>query len=324
MFFGSGDETRLYVNGNLYHRISGEPYMNPNIAYPASDTHTIAVGSSTDFAFRADHSRYGDALDFLAPSNGGYRGITTADRMGEAGYEQGDYYLDFGGTSSAAPLAAGVGALMLSIDPDLTPEDLCVLLQETCTKTGDVVYDPNGRNEYYGYGRIDANAAISAVIKSLDTASRVGVHRLWSETHARHFYTIDESEKEEFLQDTDAAWQDEGVVYYALANVDEPSATPVHQLFSPNLNSYFYTTSGSERNRLTDGYPGVWDYQKIAFYVLPEGQHSIGASPVYRFWSDVLGCHFYTIDGAEKNKLINNYPDVWRYEGVVWYAYSER
>ena len=44
--------------------------------------------------------------------------------------------------------------------------------------------------------------------------------------------------------------------------------------------------------------------------------------PVYRFWSEQLGHHFYTIDEAEKNVLIENYSQVWEFEGIVWYAYA--
>ena len=148
----------------------------------------------------------------------------------------------------------------------------------------------------------------------------VGVYRLWSETYSRHFYTIDESEKEEFLQDVAGGWQDEGVVYRAFSDADEPNAAPVYQLFSENLNSHFYTISEGEKDRLINDYADVWTYEKIAFYVFPEGQQPADASPVYRFWSDVLGCHFYMIDKSERNKLINNHSDVWTYEGIAWYA----
>jgi hypothetical protein len=66
----------------------------------------------------------------------------------------------------------------------------------------------------------------------------------------------------------------------------------------------------------------VWTYEGIAFYAYPEGQQPGDVEPVYRFWSPVLGTHFYTISETEKNKLVDNYPDVWTYEGIVWYAYT--
>ena len=44
-------------------------------------------------------------------------------------------------------------------------------------------------------------------------------------------------------------------------------------------------------------------------------------APVYRFWSAKLGDHFYTIDEAEKARILRDYPDVWTFEGVAFYAY---
>ncbi len=45
-------------------------------------------------------------------------------------------------------------------------------------------------------------------------------------------------------------------------------------------------------------------------------------SPVYRFWSDALGAHFYTINVMERDKLINLYANVWTYEGPAFLAYA--
>ncbi len=43
-------------------------------------------------------------------------------------------------------------------------------------------------------------------------------------------------------------------------------------------------------------------------------------SEVYRFWSPVLGRHFYTIDATERDTLVREYPDIWTYEGPVFKA----
>ena len=61
----------------------------------------------------------------------------------------------------------------------------------------------------------------------------------------------------------------------------------------------------------------------MAFYAYPEGQQPAGTIPVYRFWSNTLGGHFYTIDEAEKDRLTKESPQVWSYEGVAWYAYTD-
>jgi hypothetical protein len=64
--------------------------------------------------------------------------------------------------------------------------------------------------------------------------------------------------------------------------------------------------------------------QNMAFCILTnEGASAsdTSLSPVYRFWSDTIKTHFYTISEGEKQKLINQYADVWVYEGIAFYAY---
>ncbi|KAI9319099.1 peptidase S8/S53 domain-containing protein [Dichotomocladium elegans] len=71
-----------------------------------------------------------------------------------------------GGTSAAAPLAAGIFALVLSVRPDLTWRDLQYLCVETAVPISleDSDWDtlPSGRlyNHKFGYGKLDAFAIV--------------------------------------------------------------------------------------------------------------------------------------------------------------------
>jgi hypothetical protein len=154
--------------------------------------------------------------------------------------------------------------------------------------------------------------------------SAVGVHRLWSPTYQRHFYTIDDAEKEAFLRDASGQWEYQDIAFYAFADDNEPNVTPAYRFYCAKLNTYLYTIRESEKNKLIDSYADTWTYQGVAFYVFPDGGQPSGASPVYRFWSGVLGCHFFTIDDDEKSRLISKHADTWIYEGIAWYAYSQR
>lgn len=141
---------------------SGNPSTSPGLQYPASHPAVIAVGASTDADLRADYSAYGAGLELVAPSSGGWSDVVTTDLNGADGYASGDYAFDFGGTSASCPLAAGVAALMLSVDPALTAADLRGLLRESCDKVGSVTYDGGGWNQFYGYGRLNAQRAVAA------------------------------------------------------------------------------------------------------------------------------------------------------------------
>ena len=42
---------------------------------------------------------------------------------------------------------------------------------------------------------------------------------------------------------------------------------------------------------------------------------------MYRFYSEDLKVHLFTVDENEKNHLIDTAGDVWRFEGIAYYAY---
>jgi hypothetical protein len=80
--------------------------------------------------------------DVSAPGNGT---TTTADGGG---------YASFSGTSGATPHVCGTVALVLSINPNLTPAEVSMILQTTAVEKGAPGKDPR-----YGAGRIDAYEA---------------------------------------------------------------------------------------------------------------------------------------------------------------------
>ncbi len=98
------------------------------------------------------------------------------------------------------------------------------------------------------------------------------------------------------------------------------NAAPVYHFVSTTNKRHFCTINEDEKYRLIDNSSTIWKYQGIAFFAYPEGHQPEGARPVYRFWSDSLEQHFYTMDDATKDMMIKTLPDSWKYEGVAWYA----
>jgi hypothetical protein len=74
----------------------------------------------------------------------------------------GDYTAYFSGTSASCPLAAGVVALVFSINPELTGPQARAIVEGTADKVGGVAYDGNGHEEHYGFGRVNAARAVRA------------------------------------------------------------------------------------------------------------------------------------------------------------------
>jgi subtilisin family serine protease len=135
---------------------------------PARHPYVICVMASNAQDKRASYSSYGDVASIAAPSNdSSMPGITTTDDTGAHGYSSDNYCratddTGFGGTSSATPLAAGIGALCLSVNSNLTYLNVKSLLQETADKidSSTHAYNSAGWNEYLGYGRINAERAV--------------------------------------------------------------------------------------------------------------------------------------------------------------------
>jgi subtilisin family serine protease len=131
--------------------------------------HVIAISSIDLHDVKVPNSGWGPCLAFLGPSSGStVHGIPSTDRTGSAGYntngidnfEDVDFHIGFWGTSAATPQVAGLFALLLSHEPNLTREEALSRMKRSAIKASPEVaqYDPKtGHSLRYGYGR--ANGA---------------------------------------------------------------------------------------------------------------------------------------------------------------------
>jgi hypothetical protein len=98
-------------------------------------------------------------------------------------------------------------------------------------------------------------------------------------------------------------------------------ACPVYRLYSRPMGTHFYTTDVwkvIDLSRAPDG----WVREGVVFYAYQQGRQPPDARPVHRFGSVDRDTQFFTIDEAEKDRLINDFSRVWNYEGIAFYAYS--
>lgn len=167
--FAAGNE-RYYAHNANWNRELNTPYV-------------ITVAALDADGIYASYSNKG--ANILISGFGGedgvaYPAIVTTDLMGELGLDreehfdvpgnrEGDFTNLMNGTSAAAPMIAGVAALLLDVNESLSYRDVRYILAVTARKNdpGDYTHDwvQNGAghwvNHSYGFGAVDVAGAVA-------------------------------------------------------------------------------------------------------------------------------------------------------------------
>jgi subtilisin family serine protease len=163
----------LFAAGN-----EGLDYVNFYAAHP--DVICVAACDSKDRY--ASYSNQGAEVSICAPSNGDWPLIAAraswdpgttvrgegAFKFWADGVERTGPYKHFGGTSGATPIVAGICALMLSANPNLTAKEVKEILQSTADKIGSASDYVNGHSRKFGYGRVNADKAVAEALRRMD------------------------------------------------------------------------------------------------------------------------------------------------------------
>jgi subtilisin family serine protease len=138
--------------------------LNPYARHPG----VIAVGACNCHGKHPSYSSWGEALWCVFPSNdpddpiGASMSYRTTAPVGSFLLGESFYSGAFGFTSAACAAVAGICALILGANPDLSWQDVKRVLRLSCEKI-DVertTYDANGHSPLYGYGRPDIARAV--------------------------------------------------------------------------------------------------------------------------------------------------------------------
>lgn len=124
------------------------------VTFPASYNRVLAVGATTNSGQRASFSSYGQRLDIVAPGSGEIIAPTWQPGNGVSAYSA-----DLYGTSFASPITASAAALIRSIRPSSSVDDIRALLMgstRSLSAMGGSFYTP-----YYGHGMLDVGRSIN-------------------------------------------------------------------------------------------------------------------------------------------------------------------
>jgi len=153
------------------------PIINGNAAHPD----VIAVAASTSLNKKAAYSNWGKEVSVCAPSDNFHpldyntyvpgRGIWTTDneKYGHGFTSRSQFTGVFGGTSSATPLVAGIAALVISANPELTALEVKDILRSTT----DQIVDNTAPPQWNGSGKVNAFKAVQEAVSRKDVLNTV-------------------------------------------------------------------------------------------------------------------------------------------------------
>ncbi|WAR46617.1 S8 family serine peptidase [Methylomonas rapida] len=136
----------LRSKGGVVVTAAGNSGVDP--AY-ADNPYMISVSATDSKDAKASWSNYGAYVDVAAP---GVSILTTS---------RGGAYGNWNGTSFSSPATAGVVALIMAANPNLTPDEVEKVLEASAVKVAGVDFHP-----YFGYGRVDAAAAVQLALNT--------------------------------------------------------------------------------------------------------------------------------------------------------------
>ena len=215
------------------------------------------------------------------------------------------------GTSFSAPMVSGALGVYLSLNFPMS-------LSSSKIYNDLISLSSYLRDQSISGKKLDLFALISqtkAINLNYNT-NYLPISRFWSDTYNGHLYSTGEETKSLIRDYPSNEWRYEGIVYHALRTNIE-GALPVYRFWSDTYRSHFYTQNEDEKNYVTRNYPiRIWRYEGIAFYAYTPNRS--GKLNIYRFWSDTYRKHFYAAGESERDYVINNLGNVWRYEQPAW------
>lgn len=138
---------------------AGNEKTNANSSSPANCSGVIAVAATGRAGGKASYSNFGSNVSVAAPGGDAGAGLLSTLNAG-ATTPGADSYASYMGTSMATPVVSGVAALMLSVNPALTPDQIASMLKSSARAFPAACSG-------CGAGIVDANAAVTLAIAAL-------------------------------------------------------------------------------------------------------------------------------------------------------------
>ncbi|MEJ5311036.1 MAG: S8 family peptidase [Anaerolineae bacterium] len=321
--------------GNCRYATGGCSSANPT-QYPAAYDNVMAVAATDSGDTYAYYSQYGSHCDIAAPGgeltrlgdpNGIYSTMPTYAVYMTTYYGYLTNYDFLQGTSQATPHVSGLAALIWSMAPAMTNDEVQNLIEQTAVDLGPVGKDPD-----YGWGRINAHAALATiappnppVLAAIDNLDGDHTYTVtWSAVAGAVSYQLEESGSASFSApttrysgsntQTQITGQNVGVWYYrvrmintygtasAWSNVQSVTVLPAAPVMMPidnPTNADAYTIQWS-------AVAGAYSYELVqdttSTFLNPVTRY-VGASTAYNVTGQPEGTWYYRVRATHGNLI---------------------
>lgn len=307
---------------------AGNENANAALYIPAGCPGVITVAANNRSGDKTSYTNYGPAVEISAPGGdalpaGNFNLILSTYNEGltiPAAFS----YQTLAGTSFAAPHVAGIAALMMSVNPALTPARTLAYLQGAAQPFAAGTWCAANPDQC-GAGIADAGEAVQ-LAEQAENEQTVTVFEFHN-VNLNHYFITASPEEAAGIK-TGAAgpgWTPTLLTFKAYPLDDAPAdSAPVCRFYgTPGIgpNSHFFTADAGEC-QFVQRDPG-WALEGLAFSInTPDmGKCAAGTQPVYRVYNNRWlfndSNHRYTTDYATYQDMINQ---GWLAEGIVMCA----
>lgn len=139
---------------------------NADVSCPGASPQTISIGATDDTDARASYSGTGAELEFM----------TSGDLVRTVRYNTSlDGTTIFNGCSAATPSAAGIVSIVRALEPGMSTNRMRALLKLGAEdQVGPPSEDTPGRDDYFGWGRLNLRLVLEAYLAATDTPTVAG------------------------------------------------------------------------------------------------------------------------------------------------------
>jgi hypothetical protein len=141
------------------------------------------------------------------------------------------------------------------------------------------------------------------------------VFRFYNSNASTHFYTMSVVERDYIIQNF-PFFSYEGIKFSAYPATD-PALSPVYRFYNKITGTHFYTINTAEKDHVIAAWPEIFNYEGVAWHA--STVPVTNWVPIFRFYNQHTGTHFYTASATEKDYIIATW-NWFSFEGIAYHV----